>query len=73
MVTIIDFIVEIPEKGQVLWYMPIIPTLGSLRQENQEYEASLGYIVRLCLKNKPTTNKTKQNKCFRNPQKRGHG
>jgi hypothetical protein len=30
--------------------MPIIPTLGRLK--NHEFEAGLGFIARLCLKNK---------------------
>jgi hypothetical protein len=32
--------------------MPIIPVSGSLRQENQEFEASLGYNLRPWLKEK---------------------
>jgi hypothetical protein len=30
--------------------MPVILALGKLRQENHEFEASLGYTVRVCLK-----------------------
>jgi hypothetical protein len=29
--------------GQVWWYIPVIPTLGRLRQEDLKFEASLGY------------------------------
>lgn len=32
--------------------MPILPALGKLRPEKDPFKASLGYIVRLCLKNK---------------------
>jgi hypothetical protein len=32
-------------KGQISWGMPVIPTLGRLRQENHKFEASLLYIV----------------------------
>jgi hypothetical protein len=52
------------------WYMSIVPTFGKLRQEGHEFEASLSYIefqaslgciVRPCLKNKKqkTKNQTK--------------
>jgi hypothetical protein len=30
--------------------MPVIPASERLKQENHEFEASLCYIVRLCLK-----------------------
>jgi hypothetical protein len=33
----------------VWWYMPVIPVLGRLRQEDQEFEANVESIVRPCL------------------------
>jgi hypothetical protein len=33
--------------------MPVIPALEKTRQEDQEFEASLDYKVKLCLKNQP--------------------
>jgi hypothetical protein len=32
------------------WCMPVIPALGRLKWDDWEFKASLGYIVRLCLK-----------------------
>jgi hypothetical protein len=36
--------------------MPIIPTLGKLRQDYLKFKASLGYIMILCQKNKQINN-----------------
>jgi hypothetical protein len=40
-------------KDEVIWgqwYISIIPALRKLRQEDDEFEGSLGYIVRSCQK-----------------------
>jgi hypothetical protein len=37
----------------------VIPAVGRLRQEDHKFKASLGYVMRLCLKNKQA-NKLKQ-------------
>jgi hypothetical protein len=36
-------------QSQVWWYMSVIPAFVRLRQENKEFETSLGYIGRCCL------------------------
>jgi hypothetical protein len=33
--------------NQVWWYMPVIPELKRLRQEDYKFEGSLGYIAKL--------------------------
>jgi hypothetical protein len=38
----------------------VIPALGKLRQEDYEFEASLVYIVKLCLKKKKRKKKKKK-------------
>jgi single-stranded DNA-specific DHH superfamily exonuclease len=43
-----------------LWHIPIIPALGRLRQENFEFEVSLSYVERFCLKNKQIDKKKKK-------------
>jgi hypothetical protein len=45
--------------------MPVIPTLWRLRQEFHKCEASLGYILRSCLKEKE---KEKKKRAVRMPQ-----
>jgi hypothetical protein len=49
-----------PRANFLRWawqYMPIIPALGRLRQEDHKLETSLGYTVSLCLKKKSTSKK----------------
>jgi hypothetical protein len=33
----------------VWWHISVIPAFGRLKQEDHEFEDSLGYIVRTCL------------------------
>jgi hypothetical protein len=44
------FSVKKEMSSQVWWSMPVIPALEGLRQKGHEFQASLGNIVRQCLK-----------------------
>jgi hypothetical protein len=44
---------------QAWQYMPVIPALRRLRQEDLEFKAMLGYVLRLCLKIKQKFGRTK--------------
>jgi hypothetical protein len=39
------------------WLISVIPALWRCGQEDHEFEANLGYIVRLCLNNNNNNNK----------------
>jgi hypothetical protein len=46
---------------QACWFTPVIPGLRRLRQENHEFQASLGYIVRACVKKQKPEREREQN------------
>jgi hypothetical protein len=41
---------KVYNSSLALWDMPVILALRKLKQENSEFQASLGYMVRPCLK-----------------------
>jgi hypothetical protein len=49
--------------------MPVIPVLRRLKQETHEFEATLGYIVRSCLKKNNQTNKQTKKPLFSSYEK----
>jgi hypothetical protein len=46
----------------VWWFILVIPALRCLRQEDLEFEAKLGYTVRLCLRRSKEKKKLKKGK-----------
>jgi hypothetical protein len=40
------------DKRQMWWHTPVITALRRLRQEDHEFEVSLGYVVKCCVNKK---------------------
>jgi hypothetical protein len=47
----VNFCFPMKITSSLVWlFMPVIPALRKLTRENHQFKATLGYIVRLCLK-----------------------
>jgi hypothetical protein len=49
-------VLEHLNQNRVWWQMPVVSALGRLRQEDHEFQASLGYIARPHVKKKKKSN-----------------
>lgn len=58
--------------GEILawWWMPVIPALEKLRQENREFKGSLSYVMSLGYRKRPCQGERQEKQTHRDKDRR---